>query len=97
MCWGVFAADGHTERTMSASKPPSSDLPGDLLRVADEIRVRIHLAGMEAKDAWTKLEPRVKELERKLGHATDRAAAELDEVGRTLRHELDRLHKSLFG
>jgi hypothetical protein len=85
---------------MPATKPdatPASDLSGDILRVADEIRVRIHLAGMEAKDAWLELEPRVKELERKLGHVSDRAAAELDEVGRTLRHELERLHKSLFG
>lgn len=85
------------ENKPGTDTPPTSDLAGDILRVADEIRVRIHLAGMEAKDAWTKLEPRVKELERKLGHATDRAAAELDEVGRALRHELDRLHKSLFG
>ncbi len=93
---------------MSATKPgidahdlpthdlPTHDLPGEILRVADEIRVRIHLAGMDAKDAWAKLEPRVNELQSKLVRASDRASAELDEVGRVLRHELDRLHKALF-
>jgi hypothetical protein len=87
---------------MTATDPKTeaantSDLPGDILRIADEIRVRIHLASMDAKDAWTKLEPRVKDLEHKLGRATEHAAKELEDVGRGLRHELDRLHKLLFG
>lgn len=32
----------------------------DLEQIAEEVRVKIHLAGMDAKDAWaTKLEPRL--------------------------------------
>ncbi len=75
----------------------TGDLAGDILRIADEIRVRIHLASMDAKDAWTKLEPRVKDLEHKFDRATEHATKEMEEVGRSLRHDLDRLHKLLFG
>jgi hypothetical protein len=36
-----------------------------LLRtLRDEVRVKLHLAGMEAKEAWKKLEPRVDAVER---------------------------------
>lgn len=31
----------------------------ELEQVADEIRVKLHLAGMDAKDAWRKLEPTI--------------------------------------
>lgn len=44
----------------------TNDLKADLQKsleslqtLRDEIRVRIHLAGMEAKDAWNELEPRL--------------------------------------
>jgi hypothetical protein len=36
---------------------------GELKSMRDEIRIKLHLAGMEAKDAWTKLEPRIDKLE----------------------------------
>jgi hypothetical protein len=29
----------------------------------DEVRVKLHLAGMDAKDEWNKLEPRLDEIE----------------------------------
>ncbi len=32
--------------------------------LSDEIRVRLHLAGMDAKDEWVKLEPKIVEIER---------------------------------
>ena len=35
-----------------------------LQTLRDEIRVRLHLAGMDAKDAWDKLEPKIVEAER---------------------------------
>lgn len=40
-----------------------------LQSVRDEIRVQLHLAGMDAKDRWRSLEPRVQEV-------TDRLARE---------------------
>ena len=35
----------------------------DLTQLRDEIRVKIHLAGLEAKSAWRQLEPRLDALE----------------------------------
>jgi hypothetical protein len=86
-----------TATDANASSSPKTPLEADLRRLADEIRVRIHLAGMDAKDAWTKLEPRVKEVEQRFARATGEAASELDELGQALRRELDRLHQRLFG
>ncbi|AUX25292.1 hypothetical protein SOCEGT47_058360 [Sorangium cellulosum] len=49
----------------------TSDLKSDLQKslealqtLRDEIRVRLHLAGMEAKDAWGKLEPTLLDAEK---------------------------------
>ncbi|KYF59771.1 hypothetical protein WMF18_30865 [Sorangium sp. So ce315] len=49
----------------------TSDLKSDLTKsleslqtLRDEIRVRLHLAGMEAKDAWGKLEPTLLDAEK---------------------------------
>ncbi len=36
----------------------------DLARMRDEIRVKVHLAGLDAKSAWKSLEPRLDQLER---------------------------------
>jgi hypothetical protein len=44
---------------------------GLLKRLRDEIRVEMHLAGMEAKDRWQKtLEPRLGEIQRLASNAT---------------------------
>lgn len=34
-----------------------------LYRVRDEAKVRLHLAGLEAQDLWSKLEPKIDEVE----------------------------------
>jgi hypothetical protein len=44
----------------------------------DEVRVKLHLAGMDAKDEWNKLEPHLADVERDV----ERAAAELTEATR---------------
>ena len=71
--------DIREERTMSeATKELKSDLQkglAELTTLRDEVRVKLHLAGMELKDQWNKLEPRVAEVEKK-------AAAEVSEVSR---------------
>lgn len=36
----------------------------DLAQMRDEIRVKLHLAGLEAKDVWNDLEPKLDKLER---------------------------------
>jgi len=53
----------------------------ELMRsLRDEVRVKMHLAGMDAKDEWRKLEPRLAEVEKagaELTEATHAAAAEV--------------------
>ena len=50
----------------------------ELMRtLRDEVRVKVHLAGMDVKDEWKKLEPKIEEVEKAAGEFTDatRAAA----------------------
>jgi hypothetical protein len=49
----------------------TSELKADLLKsveslqtLRDEVRVRLHLAGMEAKEAWSKIEPTLQDAEK---------------------------------
>jgi len=63
----------------------------ELQTVRDEIRVRIHLAGMELKDKWQELDSRVEEIERQRPEATQKvrdAAADLRNAFRALRDKL---------
>jgi len=71
--------------------------PGqEILRIADEIRVRIHLAGMEAKDAWAKLEPKVTEFQSKVEKVAGQASDELDKIAIGLQRELQHIKEKLF-
>lgn len=50
----------------------------DLLRtLRDEIRVKLHLAGMDAKDTFTKLEAEANEIERGVTEASRLAIADV--------------------
>lgn len=63
-----------SETNQSTTSPIDS-----LRRMADEIRVKIHLAGMEAKDAWNELEPKLRHLEQRAEAATSDVVDELRE------------------
>ncbi len=78
---------------------PTRDLKVELVKSAallrkmrDEVRVQLHLGGLEVKQEWNKLEPR-------LESALDRAAKDVSEASRTAIVELTdavrRLRKSL--
>ena len=71
-------------------KTPSS-LTEDIRRMADEIRVKIHLAAMDAKDAWYKLEPKLHAFEQKAEVAKDKLVDGLDRVGEELKDQLSKL------
>jgi hypothetical protein len=44
----------------------------ELRTLRDEVRLKLHLAGQEAKDQWeTKFEPRIEKLEQQVRTATD--------------------------
>lgn len=91
-CAGTSDSVVQTGR-MSATAESTMD---EVRRIADEIRVRIHLAGMDLKDAWAKLEPKVHEFEHKFEQVTAKAGTEIDGVVGKLREELQGLHERLF-
>jgi hypothetical protein len=68
----------------------------NLQRLRDEIRVRVHLAGMDAKDQWNKLEPRILDVEREIDEAaedvTSATRSALNDVIGKLQHLRDSLH-----
>ena len=57
--------------TNPQSQSQDRSLLDELERIAEEVRVRIHLAGMDIKDEWNKLEPRVFEARQKIDAATE--------------------------
>jgi adenine-specific DNA methylase len=70
--------------------------PWDTLRrLRDELKLEIHLAGMEARDKWQELQPRIEKLQEKVLAASDRAEHYVDEemtaVGKALRELRDNL------
>ena len=67
-------------------------LSDELRALRDEIRLELHLAGMEAKEAWKRLEPRIRDaegkVERSVSSATHAALRELTESVREFRASL---------
>ena len=73
------------------------DIRAEMEKTAGEIRVKMHLAGMDAKDKWNELEPRLHEFEQRAERATEKVSAELSDLGHDLRDRLRRLRKDLEG
>ncbi|HEU4405773.1 MAG TPA: hypothetical protein VFS43_10820 [Polyangiaceae bacterium] len=65
----------------------------ELQTLRDEIRVRIHLAGVEVKDAWDRLEPQIAGAEMMASFETSPAARSLLE--RVLQ-KTSRVHERLI-
>ncbi len=67
----------------------------ELKRLSDQIRLKIHLAGMDVRDAFEKLEPKVHELEKKASDATAAASREvvsaMDKVKKSLEQVLEKI------
>jgi hypothetical protein len=66
---------------------------GKLKTLRDEIRVDLHLAGMDAKDKWKELEPKFRDAERLVDDVSDvsrRAMEEMVEHVKTFRESLRR-------
>lgn len=68
---------------------------GELKKLRDEIRVKLHLAGMEVKERWKQLEPRLEEIERKVEAGGEEIIGTttrlFEEVGRAFRELGERI------
>lgn len=73
----------------------TSKLRQQLNQMADEVRVKVHLAGMEAKDRWAKLEPRLHAYEKKAEDAVGQVADELVSAGSELKEDVSKLLEHL--
>lgn len=67
----------------------------DLAQLRDEIRVKLHLAGMDLRDKLDELEPQLDDLEHRAERATEAAGAELKESWSHLKKALERVRGEL--
>lgn len=67
----------------------------ELEQLRDEIKLRLHLAGMDATTAWNKLEPRLDKLEQQLeregSHVADTTNELTNDLVKSFRQFRDRL------
>jgi hypothetical protein len=89
------------EETMSADeaqkklKQDLEDTRNDLRRAADEIRVKLHLASMDAKDAWDEIQPRLEDFERRFDAKADEVSEELKALGKDIKKRLRNIKAKL--
>jgi hypothetical protein len=81
--------------TESKFKEESKKVLGDLQMLRDEIKVQLHLAEADARDAWDKLEPQLKQFEDKVEKATETALDELRSKGTELKSSFEGLVQRL--
>jgi ElaB/YqjD/DUF883 family membrane-anchored ribosome-binding protein len=67
----------------------------DLRRAADEIKVKLHLAGMDAKDAWEEIQPRIADFERRFDSKADEVGEELKALGHEIKQRLANIKSKL--
>ena len=76
-------------------KPPGKQdfekAVAQLRTLRDEIKVQLHLASMDAKDAWQKLEPGLAELEQKMGQVTDASRSKAQDLLKRFAQLRDRM------
>jgi hypothetical protein len=57
----------------------------ELRGLRDEARLKIHLASMDARDAWARIEPSILDVEREAVHASAAALQRIENTVRQLR------------
>jgi hypothetical protein len=72
-------------------KGEAEQLLSELQRLRDEIRLKLHLANAEGRDAWKALEPQLQQFSQHVETATGAAVQRLHSAGDELRVRLERL------
>jgi hypothetical protein len=73
---------------MSDTKSTFQQMKDELKAMAEEIRVRVHLGGMEVKEKWAELEPKIQKASTETGDAITGGVAELKAQVEKLRDKL---------
>lgn len=76
------------EESNKSVKQDLEDTREDLKRMADEIKVKLHLAGMDAKDAWEDIQPRLSDFEQRFDSKADEVTEELKALGGDIKQRL---------
>lgn len=76
-------------------KQDLEDTRNDLRRAADEIKVKLHLAGMDAKDAWEEIQPRIADFEQRFDAKADEVGEELKALGQEIKQRLANIKSKL--
>ena len=82
---------------MSGSQSSKKDLMEELSRLRDEVRLKLNLASMEARDEWEKLEERWEQFRRKadLDETAEGIGGSVDDLVDELRKGYERIRKAL--
>lgn len=64
-------------------------------QLADEVRLKLHLASMDAKKGWETLEPQLRRYEQRVAAAGDKIADDVTKAGEDLTVEMRKLLKKL--
>ena len=95
------AADGVERDLQLTTVMNSNPVWEDAQRTAEDIRVQVHLARMDARDRWHALELRLAELEKSIAdsgeHVSDAVSRELADVQDALLHLRDEVVTSARG
>ena len=71
------------------------DTRNDLKRAADEIKLKLHLAGMDAKDAWEEVQPRLTDFEQRFDAKAEEVGEELKALGNDIMQRLQNIKSKL--
>lgn len=73
----------------------SQKVMSELQTLRDEIKLKLHLANADGKDAWNRLEPQLFQFEQRVGQAAGETLDELKAAGDELKTNVLKLYQSL--
>jgi hypothetical protein len=83
------------EKMDKTLKQDLEDTRNDLRRAADEIKLKLHLAGMDAKDAWDEVQPRLADFEQRFDAAAEEVGDELKALGNDVMKRLQNIKSKI--
>jgi hypothetical protein len=76
-------------------KQDLEDTRNDLRRAADEIKLKLHLAGMDAKDAWDEVQPRLADFEQRFDATAEEVGDEVKALGNDIMKRLQNIKSKI--